>query len=540
MLDQLQHGRDSYEQRAWAGAYHALRLADEASPLDTEDLERLATSAYLSGRDSEYQRCLDRLHRMYVEADDRRRAARCAFWLGLSLLLRGDVGQSNAWIARGKRLVEGRDCVEQAYLLVPGVEQLLRGGKTDAAHSAATEVAALADAHDDADLSAAARHGLGRALIQQGHVAAGLDCLDETMLAVVAGELSPIMTGLLYCSVLEACREVQALGRAREWTVAFSRWCDEQCEMIAFAGTCLVHRAEIMQFRGAWLDAMEEACRACERAERADRKPPGAALYRQGEIHRLRGEFALAEEAYLAANRLGCEPQPGLALLRMAQGRTDAARAAIDRVVCATADPGRRAQLLPAFLEIVLAAGDVPAARRACDEVHALAETFDADVLGAVAAQAHGAIELADGDPRAALAPLRCAFDAWQRLEAPYHAAGVRVLVGLACRALGDREASDLEFDAARATFEQLGARADVARLDATANVAMPRQTGRLTDRELHVLRLVSVGKTNKAIATALRLSERTIDRHVSNILTKLDVPSRAAATAYAYDHKLF
>jgi DNA-binding CsgD family transcriptional regulator len=539
MTDHLQHGRECYERRTWSDAYRALASADQAAPLEADDLERLATSAYLIGRDLEFQKVFDRLHRVHVDAGDRQRAARCAFWLGLSFLLRGDAGQSNAWIARGQRLVEDRDCVERGYLLMPVAEQQLREGKADAAQTTAANAAAIGDSFRDADLMAAARHVQGRALIDLGEVSAGLGLLDETMLAVIAGELSPIMTGLMYCSVIEACRQVYALSRAREWTFALSRWCEQQSETITFTGACLVHRAEIMQFQGAWPDAMAEACRACERSQRLDHKPPAAALYQQAEIHRLRGEFAEADEAYRNASRSGCEPQPGLALLRMAQGQTDAACAAIRRVVDATTARLERARLMPALLEIMLAAGETHDARRACRELGELAEAFDTDVLRGMAMQAQGAISLAEGDARAALAPLRFAFEMWERLEAPYESARVRVLLGLACRALGDNEAAALELDAARAVFEQLGARPELSRLDTLDKQAAPRRSHPLTARERHVLRLIAAGHTNKAIAAELCLSERTIDRHVSNILGKLDVPSRAAATAYAYSHKL-
>jgi DNA-binding CsgD family transcriptional regulator len=359
------------------------------------------------------------------------------------------------------------------------------------------------------------------------------------MLAVVAGELSPIVTGLMYCSVIEACREVYAIARAREWTLAFSRVCEEQPEMVAFTGTCLVHRAEILQFHGDWAEAMADACRACERAERAGRKPPAAARYRQGEIHRLRGEFAEAEEAYRAASDLGREPQPGLALLRMAQGRTDAACAAIQRLVTATSDRLRRANLLPTQLDIMLALGRMEDARRACAELRTLADMLDTDLLRAMSAEAQGAIALAEGDAMAAAGPLRAAFDLWEGLEAPYEAARVRVLIGLACRALGDEEASGLEFGAARLAFERLGARPDLTRLASLAAPAAAAPEHPLTARERDVLRLIARGHTNKAIAASLGLSERTIDRHVSNILGKLDVPSRTAATARAYDRKL-
>ena len=411
--------------------------------------------------------------------------------------------------------------------------------QSEAAYATASQAASLGERFSDTDLIAAARHGQGRSLINQGAVVAGLKCLDETMLAVVAGELSPIMTGLMYCSVIDTCRQVYALGRAREWTSAFSRVCAQQPDMIAFTGTCLVHRSEILQLLGSWPDALTEACRACERALSAERKPPGAAFYQQAEIHRLRGEFAKAEEAYRAASERGCEPQPGLALLRLAQGRTDAACAAIRRSTTATHDRLARARLLPAYFEIMLAVGDVADARRARDQLQELADVFDTDGLRAVVAQADGAIALGEGRPSAALDPLRRAFDGWQRLEAPYDAARVRVLIAEACRALGDNEAATLERQAARSEFARLGAQADLHRLDAPATAAPPGAGNPLTTRERQVLRLVSTGRTNRDIADELCVSERTIDRHVSNILSKLDVPTRAAAAVYAVHHKI-
>jgi DNA-binding CsgD family transcriptional regulator len=551
-MDHLEHGRKCYACHAWGDAYQALLSADRVTPLDVDDLDCLATAAYLTGRDLEFQQILERLYRAHVESGNPGRAARSAFWLALTFLLRGEAGQSNAWTARGQRLVEDHDCVERGYLLVAVAEQQLGKGQAEAAHAAAGQAVTIGESFRDADLTAAGRHAQGRALIQQGDVAAGLRRLDETMLAVVGGELLPIMTALMYCSVIDTCRQVYALGRAREWTAAFSSVCEQQPDMVAFTGICLVHRAEIMQLQGAWPDALTEACRACDRAERAARKPPGAALYQQAEIHRLCGEFAKAEDAYRAASERGFEPQPGLALLRLAQGRTDAACAAVRRLMSGTGDRLRRARLLPAYLEIMLAVGDVEDARIARDELSALAQAFDTDALRAVVAQADGAIALDDGHAHAALDPLRCAFELWERLEAPYEAARVRVLIGQACRALGDEEAAELEYQAARSVFERLGARPDLAHLDALREKSSPSRValrqasahhappGSLTARELQVLRLISTGRTNREIAEELCLSERTIDRHVTNILTKLDVRSRTAATAYAYDHKLF
>ena len=538
-MDHLEYGRQCYERRAWGNAYEALLSADQAAPLDVDDLDRLATAAYLNGRNLEYQQILERLYRVHVESGAGARAARCTFWLAITFLLRGETGRSNAWTARGQRLVENHDCVERGYLDVAVAEQQLREGQADAAHATAGRALAIGESFGDPDLTAAARHAQGRALIQQGDVVTGLRRLDETMLAVVAGELFAIMTARMYCSVIDTCRQVHAFGRAREWTAAFSSVCEQQPEMV-FTGTCLVHRAEILQWQGEWPDALIEACRACERAKRFDRKPPGAALYQQAEIHRLRGEFAKAEEAYRAANELGCEPQPGLALLRLAQGRTDAACAALRRLTSATSDRLRRARLLPTHLEIMLAMGDVEEARVARDELRELAHAFDSEVLRAVVAQADGAIALADDRAREALDPLRSAFERWQRLEAPYEAARVRVLIGHACRTLGDDEAAGLEHEAARVVFERLGAAPDLAALDASKTAVESASAGPLTVRELGVLRMIATGCTNKEIAVELCLSERTIDRHVSNILGKLDVPSRAAATAYAFHHKLF
>ena len=537
-MDPLEHGRECYGRRAWGDAYQALLCADQATALQSDDLDRLATAAFLTGHDLEFQRLRERLHRVHTEADDRPRAARCAYWLALFSLLRGEIGPANAWIARGQRLVEDRDCVERGYVLIAVAEQQLRDRQADAAHATASQAADVGECFDDADLTAGARHVQGRALIDQGDVVEGLKCLHETMLAVVADELSPAMTALMYCSVIDTCRQVHALGRAREWTSAFSRVCERQPDMTAFTGTCLVHRSEILQLQGAWPDALTEACRACERALRADRKPPGAAFYQQAEIHRLRGEFAKAEDAYHSASDRGCEPQPGLALLRLAQGRTDAACAAIRRLTSGPSDRLRRARLLPAYLEIMLAIGDLEDARRARDELQELGRVFDADALRALVAQTDGAIALAGGQAQAALDPLRRALEQWQRLEAPYEAARVRVLIGQACRAVGDDEAAALEHKAARSEFERLGARPELARLDAPSPAGQSTPGNPLTAREVQVLRLIAGGRTNKEIADTLCLSDRTVDRHVSNILGKLDVPTRAAAAVHAVHHR--
>ena len=541
MPTKLKQGRESYRRRAWGEAYQHLSRADQETRLGAGDLERLALSAYMIGRDDEYMSALERAHHAHLDAGEGVRAVRCAFSLGMRLFFRGETGRANGWFARAQRLLQRkkRDCAERGYLLLPIVEQQLDAGDYDAAYATATSAAEIGERCGDADLIACARHQQGRIRLQQGQVDRGLALLDEVMVAVIEGELSSLVTGLMYCSVIRACHEVYAFGRAGEWTAAMTRWCEKQPDMVAFTGICRVHRAEIMQLRGAWQDAIEEAQRACKRSQGVDTQAAAAALYQQAEVHRLRGEFAAAEKAYQSASQLGWDPQPGLALLRLAQERTDAAAAAIRRALSATTNRLERTRLLPAYIEIMLAANDIQEAHNACRELEEIAQRFDTDVLGAMAAQTRGAIALAKGDGHAALVPLRQALEVWRHIDAPYMAARVRVLMGLTCRALADDEAAELEVGAARAVFKRLGAAPELARLDLLGKCATSVPPHPLTIRELQVLRLIVAGKTNKAIAASLFVSERTIDRHVSNIFSKLDVPSRAAATAYAYDHKL-
>jgi DNA-binding CsgD family transcriptional regulator len=538
---ELERGRDSYARRAWTDAYASLSRADQLAPAGADDLELLATSAYMLGRDDEYLSTLERAHRAHLEAGEGLRAARCAFWVGVNLATREEMARATGWLGRAQRLVEReeRDCVEQGYLLVPLALQHQAAGDQEAAYAAAADAAAIGERFGEADLVALAVHMQGHALVKQGRVEEGLGLLDEVMVAVTAGELSPIVTGVVYCSVIDACQEVYSLRRAREWTAALTQWCEQQPEMVAFTGRCLMHRAEIMQLNGAWPDALEEARRARERCTQAlNQRAAAHALYRQGELHRLRGESAAAEDAYRSASRSGWEPQPGLALLRLAQGNLDVAVSAIRRVASETTDPLRRADVLPAYVEIMLAAGDVQAARLSCDELEQISAAYESGMLAAITAHARGAVELADGDARSALPALRHARQAWEELGAPFEAARVRVLLGLACRALGDAEAAALELEAAAGLFADLGAAPDLAHVSLLSQTT-PDDTHGLSPRELEVLRLVAAGRTNKLIAAELVLSERTVDRHVSNIFTKLRVSSRAAATAYAYQHRL-
>jgi DNA-binding CsgD family transcriptional regulator len=539
-LDELERCREHYRLGAWSDAYQAFSAADRASSLAPADLELLATSAYLVGRDTEYLKALERAHLLYLEAGDIPRAARCMFWVGFRLALRGEIGQATGWHGRAERLLkrQATACVEQGYLLVPVVEQQLDDGDFEAAYAVAGRAAELGERFGDDELVTMVRHQQGRARLGQGRLEEGLALLDEVMVTVLAAQLSPIVTGILYCSVIGSCTQVYALGRAREWTSALAHWCDSQPEMGVFTGLCLVHRAEILELSGAWTPAMREAQRVSENPALHSRAL-GAALCRLGDLHRLKGDFGAAEEAYRRASQSGYDPQPGLAMLRLAQGRPDVALVTIRRALKVAVESWSRTRVLPSYIEILLAHGEVEEARKASSELEGLAKALGSGVLAAMSAHARGAVELAEGNPEAALFSLRRAAEAWQEVEAPYVIAKIRALMGEAYRDLGDCEGSALELDAARIAFERLGAIPDVARIDAITRPASSKQDHGLTARELEVLRLIAAGNTNKAIAAQLFVSERTIDRHVSNIFCKLHVSSRAAATAYAYEHKM-
>lgn len=542
MANELERGRQSYAQRAWLDAYESLSRADEASPLGVDDLELLTISASMVGRMDDHLALLERAHHVCLDTGDGLRAARVAFWLGMNFAIRGEMGPAGGWFGRAQRLVEGedRDCVEQGYLQVPVALQHQAMGDFEAAYAAVAGAAEIGERFGDADLVAAAVQFQGEIRIKQGRVEEGLGLLDEAMVAVTAGEVSPVMSGVVYCGVIASCEEAFEPRRAREWTNALTRWCEQQPQMVAFTGRCLAHRAGIMQLQGEWRDALEEARLARERCEQAmNQAATGQALYQQGELLRLQGDFTAAEEAYRDANRFGREAQPGLALLRLGQGDVAPAAAAIRRVLGETTEPLQRAVLLPAYAEIMLAVDDIEEARNACRELVEIAAGSGSAMLDAIAARVRGAVELAEGDASAALVSLRHAWQVWQELEAPYEVALARVLVGLACRALGDEDSATLELGAARGVFEQLGAAPDVARVDSHARSAAAADTHGLSPRELQVLRLVATGKTNREIASELVVSEHTVARHVQNIFGKLGVSSRTAATAFAFERDL-
>jgi DNA-binding CsgD family transcriptional regulator len=542
-IAELERGRASYTKRAWTDAYESLSRADQASPLDPEHLELLARSAYMLGHDDEYLSSLERAHHAWLSSGDAPGAVRAAFWMGHNLLFRNREMGARGGFARSQRLLEGAgiECVEHGYLLIPVWLRQMASGDFETGYATAVAAAEIAERFGDADLVWLARDDQGRALLKLGRVEAGLKLVDEAMVAVMAGELSPIVEGIVYCNTIAFCGAAYELGRAREWTAALTQWCEAQPEMLAHNGLCLVHRAEIMQLQGDWANALEEAGMAAERFTHGalNQIACGKALYRQGEIHRLRGELAAAEGAYRGARRHGHEPQPGLALLRLTQGNGQAAASAIRRAMAESVDPLKRTELLPVYVEIALAGGDLDAARAACRELERISEQRGSEMLAGVAAQARGALALAEGDAMRALIALRRSLDIWHALEAPYEAARVRVLLGLACRALEDEDSALLELEAAYSVFRELGAAPDLARVERLRGEMTSAVPHGLTRREVEVLRLVAAGKSNRAVAAELVISEHTVARHVQNIFAKLGVSSRSAATAFAFEHEL-
>jgi DNA-binding CsgD family transcriptional regulator/tetratricopeptide (TPR) repeat protein len=541
VTDDVARGREAYARLAWAEAYDSLTRANQAGPLALEDLERLAISTHMLGNYEEWLELTERGHHAYLDAGQLRPAVRCAFWIGMNLALRGQMGPATGWLGRAQRLLERDEgeSVEQGYLLIPVAFQHEASGDLEGAAATAAAVSEIAERFSDDDLFALAAHYEGGLLTKIGRVSEGLRLLDEAMVAVTAGQVSPVVSGIVYCGVILYCEEIYEVRRAQEWTAALARWCEQQPDVVSFRGRCSVHRARLMQLHGDWPHALDQARLAAGSFAKA--MQPGAiagAWYVQGEIHRLRGEFAQAEEAYREASRLGLEPQPGWALLRLAQGDEEASAASVRRATAEISDRGVRAGLLPAYVEILLAVGEVDEARAACAELARIAEEFESNMLRALHAHACGAVALAAGDVGGALTNLRQAAQAWHDLEAPYEAARTRVLIGEACRALGDEDAFALELDAARSTFEELGAAPDLTRTDSLMGRAKPDGHG-LSPRELEVLRLVAAGKSNKEIAAGLVISEHTVARHVQNIFTKLGVPSRTAAGAFAYEHDL-
>jgi ATP/maltotriose-dependent transcriptional regulator MalT len=535
----LARARKFFEQHTWAESYRLFEAADREAPLEPEDLERLATAAYLTGREDDSEAFWERAHRTFLARGDREGAARCACSLAVGLQLRGTIAPASGWFARAQQILdEGQiECVVRGYLLIPAAIQRVVQGDAAAGDALFDQAAEIARQYGDRDLACKAAQGRGRALIRLGRVAEGVALLDQAMVAVIAGDVSPLLAGDAYCTVLEGCQEIFDLRRAYEWTTRLSRWCAAQPDLVRYRGECLLYRAEVFQLRGKWEDAARDAQDACELL--MSRPIAGAALYRLGEIHRLRGELEKAEAAYLQANERGRKPQPGLSLLRLAQGEVDAATASIRSLLLDTRSQAARARMLAAAVEILVAAGDVEPARAAAIELSTIAGAIGAPLLSAASAQATGAVLLAEGDVAGAATLFCQASEIWRELEMPYEEARTRVLMAAVCERRSDLEGQRLEVEAAQRLFKQLDVEFYGPRVGEPPKAVTTERVGLLSERETQVLRLLASGKTNRAIAEELFISDKTVARHVSNIFDKLGVSTRSAATAWAYQRDL-
>lgn len=538
VVDDLAKARAAFERREWVAAYDALVDADEGSML-ADDFARLATTAFLLGRKNDCIQALQRAYKAHLDAGETVAAIRSAFWLAMVLIGDGEVAVGGGWVARAQRLLEGveGDVVERGYVLTPVMLRHIFAQEYQQAYALALEITDYGRRFDDPNLLANGLNAQGRMMLYSGRVREGLALLDEAMVGISTGDVSPIFAGEVYCSLIEACQEVSDFDRAAEWTSALTSWIEAQPGLVPFTGQCAVHRGQIMRVRGAFAGAVEEFELSVHRYLEAETPAPaGLAMDECGGVLRILGDLPAAERAYERSVAFGHEPQPGLALLWLARGQTSDALAAIRRLLAEPRDPVHRSQLLPASVEVLLAAGEIDEAATVSEELTAVAESFGCSALKAMAHYARGSVLLAKGQPSAAVTELRDAQRHWQRLLAPYETARARLLIGRALREVGDDHSASSELTAARRTFHELGAVSAEAEAARMLTPALPRG---LTEREVEVLRLVATGKSNPEIAETLVLSEKTVARHLSNIFTKLDVPTRTAAAAFAFENRL-
>lgn len=536
--DPVAHARRASARNAWRDACACYRRADRHDALAAVDLADWAQAEYLTGEPAVAEVAWSRAYDAWAAEGATDSAARCAFWLGLTLMLSGQQAKGGGWFARAARLVAadaGASRSTSAGLRLPEALGDLYAGRSAVAATAFRQIAM--EGEEDVDLVTLALLGLGQARVSQGEVHAGLAALDEAMVAVVSDRVSALVAGIVYCAVILTCREAFDVPRAQQWTEALSDWCGRQQAVQPYRGQCLVHRSELLQLRGRWpeaLSAAEEASRHL--AGRPDDPAQGMAHYQLGELYRLRGEHERAEEAYRRADAWGHPVQPGLALLRLAQGRRTAAARSLVAALAVVTERYGRIRLLAAGVDIALAAGDRPGARHHLEALTPLLADSESDYLHATRAHAAGRVLLAESDAQAAAQELSQAKAIWLTLRAPYHAARAAVDLAAAYSALGDPETGELERTFATELLDRIGAPP----LDTQAD-PLVRTTvdGRLTARQVAVLRQVAAGATNRQIATSLSISEHTVRRHLQNIFAALDVRSRAAATAWAARHGL-
>ena len=485
--DSLEAGRQAAQRHAWRDAYELLRSADAAGRLTAEDLESLAEAAWWTGRLDEAIALRERGYAAFVQDGETRRAAALAVMLSTDNLTRGAMSVSGGWLARAERLLADEpEAAEHGHVALVRGLTAFDVGDLEAAARELGRAQELGARFGDRNLQAMALVFNGTMLVSTGRIAEGLALLDEATAAAVGGELEPLATGVVYCVTIDSCQALGECGKAAEWTDAANRWCD-RLDVTGFPGACRIHRAEVLRLRGNWPEAEEQALQACEELHDYNRYVTAYGFYEIGEIRRRRGDFASAEEAYRKADELGHDPQPGLALLRLAQGKVDAAATAIKRVLeRESPDPLGRARKLPAQVEIALAGGDGRRAREAAEELERIADDYRVGgrrtpALEGAVQLAWGQVRLAERDWDGASAALRAAKEVWEKIGAPYETAHARLLLGLAYRGEGDEDGARDELVAAKTTFERLGAVLDLQRASELLGEAA-RRTFMFTD----------------------------------------------------------
>jgi class 3 adenylate cyclase len=457
----IQAGRDAVQGHAWQEAYDALSEADRQGSLTGEGLELLAWAAYWTAHPDETVEAVERAYGAYLKEGNRAAAAMMAFRVAEQHGMRMAIPQAQGWAARAERLAE-----EDPEWPVHGWLEWMRGlmawfqGDFEGAIANYDRALEFASRTGDRNLHGMSLHDKGHSLCLLGRVAEGTALMDEAMVAVVGGELDPEAAGYVYCGMIGACSKLGDYRRAAEWTEATLRWCERQ-SVPAFPGVCRIHKAELMRLHGSLTKAEEEARMACEELPRFNfLSGLGPANYEIGEVRRRLGDFRAAEEAYARAHEFGYNPQPGLSLLRLAQGKVEAAGAGIrEAMAYASGNHCLLVRLLAAQIEIALAAGDMKLAASAVDELDTVVGEYEAASLHAVAAGVRGAVRLARGNAAGALPDLRRAQQTWRRIDAPYEVAELCLLLARTHRALGDEDTALMEARSARDTFERIGAR---------------------------------------------------------------------------------
>lgn len=531
--------REHHHASRWVRACEEYAAADRATPLAVDDLEAWAESAQVVGRIDEALAVLTRCFELRAEAGEIHAATRATYWLwSAHIFARGEFATAAGWVEQARSLAEERGSGEYGWLLIPRAYGCIGKGDYATAEGLLHRATELGLGRGDVDLITIATTMRGRASLKLGSLESGLALLDQAMVRILTRATSPRTTSVMYCAAIGSCYEVQEIARATEWSVALDHWLGTLPQLGgAYFGNCRIYRALLMRLRGEWSRAEAELEQTCRDLAVDGRLVVGHAWYELGELRRLQG-LPGVEEAFEQATAFGHAAQPGLSLYRLGQGDAQAAAAGLRRVLAERELAGDRLALLPAAVEIALSAGRIDEAKDIITELENTAQTYPTTAMRAILEAARGAVALREDRPADALARLREAAHRWRELDAPYETAQVGARIAEGCRALGDEEGALMELRAALATFERLGARPDASRVRGLLS-SQNTQLAVLSPRETDVLRLIATGETNAEIAAQLFLSERTVHRHVSNILIKLDVRSRTSAATYAVRHGL-